>query len=258
MARESTEDVATDAAPGSGDQDDATPADIRRERGRVMSFLNALFPLLTAVLTFVGTLLGLWYPTNNERNDLTEQVEGLRAEVNTLRADNVELEGALQERDEINEIQQAEIDDLRNAGPPGVEGGSSLAVDGDRIGVFRSTENEPLTIPRGYSIDLDSRADNWGISNSTGQGLALTETPDGLRFFVASRTIALMDGEATYDDCNSTTQLTESLSADHMVIGQQFCAQTRQGRWALVTIVDLDHDLQEAAVDIIVWNLDAG
>jgi hypothetical protein len=157
---------------------------------------------------------------------------------------NVDLEDRL-------ESQAATITSLeeelgRPTGPT-VEGGGPVEV-------YRETGAEPLRFNEGYGVDLDTLDDDWGIARgSSTRDLDLATSSEGLRLSTPAGVVSVMGGDGSYEACTRTTDLQLRLSTSETVAGTKFCMKTNRGRWAFVTILDIDRVAEAIILDIVVW-----
>jgi hypothetical protein len=213
--------------------------------------------MLTALITFLGTLVGLWWPTREDRNELADQAAALDDQVNELTVEldnqqqvNVDLEDQVATQEATITSLQEQLDQSSNPSADG-DGPSS---DGGPDAVYRETA-EPLRFNEGYGVDLDTLEDDWGIGQIFGTlDLYLDSSSEGLRLSTPPGVVALMEGDASYDDCNRATDLQQRLSTDETDVGTQFCLKTNGRRWAFVTIVEVDRVGEAIAVDATVWS----
>ena len=94
---------------------------------------------------------------------------------------------------------------------------------------------------------------NWGISS--GGDVQLNRVTGGLHLWIPSHVIALVDNDATYEDCDAQTVLQENLSPEQTVVGRRLCMRTMEGRWAFVKILGLDTERQTVTLHVVVWTL---
>lgn len=231
-----------------------TPDETKVPGGRTIPFFTVLFPMLTAVITFIGTLAGIWWPTNEDRNELAEEASALDQQVGNL---SVELDAQQQVNLDLEDevaTQAATITSLQerldqSSSPP-----SASAPSGGPTPVYRETGDQPLRFNEGYGVDLDTLDDDWGIGRIFGTlDLYLDTSSEGLRLSTPPGVVALMDGEATYQDCDRATDLQQRLSTGETAAGTQFCLRTNGKRWAFVTILEVERVEEAIILDIIVW-----
>ena len=219
----------------------------RRQRHWTMA--ERVLAVLAAALSVVAGGLGIWgAQATSERDDLETTADSIAEERDDL---DDQLEAARQRIDELETAATStttttEADSAGATAPGEVTPGAA--------GVFRQTGDSPVTFAYDYGIDLDTRDVNWGVDS--GGDIHLSKHSDGLSLFIPSGTIALVDQEATYDDCEAQTVLQDSFSAELTVVGQQFCTKTSEGRWAYVEIVGLDPGRETVTLHIVVWTLE--
>ena len=244
---------------------ESTDPDEKAKRGWLWSFcVDKGMPLLTAVLTVLAAALGVWgVKASNDKEKLADTVDALEDRRDAVAEDNATLKSDLADmttsRDDWKDRAEKAEDELANTPTDiGTEtegpGASPDGVTPDPAGIFRQTGSAPVTFAYDYGIDLDSRDKNWGISTSGGD-VQLSRTSEGLYLWIPSRTIALVDKDATYEDCNAQTVLQQDLSAEQTVVGRRLCMKTMEGRWAFVKILGLDTARRTVTLHIVVWTL---
>ncbi len=112
--------------------------------------------------------------------------------------------------------------------------------------------SRPIVLPKGYSIDLDSTADGWGIAASKVRGHDFwnrqsadqVSTPDD---------VAVATATATYADCAATTTRQRGIAGGQLVGNAVFCVRTTEGRWARVTFAGPRGGAGELTIHVLVW-----
>jgi murein DD-endopeptidase MepM/ murein hydrolase activator NlpD len=214
--------------------------------------------MLTALVTFLATLFGIWWPTNEDRKEaadeaaaLDQQVQDLTVELDAQQQVNADLENEVGTQARTITSLQEQLDQ-RSSSPDDDEGPSTPG--GGPTEVYRETGAEPLRFNEGYGVDLDTLDEDWGVGQIFGTlDLYLDSSSEGLRLGTPPGVVAIMDGEASYEDCRRTTDLQDRLSTGETVPGTQFCLKTNGDRWAFVTILEVERAEEAIAVDVVVW-----
>jgi hypothetical protein len=236
-----------------------------KQRGRLWTFcVDKGMPLLTAILTVLAAALGVWgVKATSDKDKLADTVDALEEKRDVVAEDNKALVADLADmttsRDHWKDRAETAdaADELTGPGTDtGTTGVGTTPGDltAEPAGVFRQTGGAPVTFARSYGIDLDSRDKNWGIGTSGGD-VQLNGTTTGLYLWIPSHTIALVDEDATYEDCNAQTVLQPNLSAEQTVVGRRLCVKTMDGRWAFVKILGLDTERETVTLHVVVWTL---
>lgn len=260
------------ASPGPADRAEPAGKKGRRERRaekrqgrrRLWGFLvDRGTELLAAVLTLVAAVLGVWgAQLNNENQELAAEVDSLEDTGSVLRDDNASLTEDLADmtasRDswkERAENARDEPDDLPTVttepavGPDDAPGN----VTPGAAGIFRQTGDAPVTFAVFYGIDLDSQEPNWSVSN--GGDIKFERRTNGFSLDTYGR-VAIVDGDATYEECDAQTVLQSDLTKEQTVVGSQFCVVTNEGRWAYVRIIGLDPERETITLHVVVYTLE--
>ena len=251
--------------PTNGAKGDDPPGQAGKRR-RVWRFLlDRGTELLAAVLTLVAAMLGIWgAQLNNENAELAAEVDTLEDRGGVLREDNESLSEDLADvsasrdswktRAEDAEETLARAEDTPSTtDPTGPENRGPTGGPG-AVPVFRETGDAPVTISDDYGINLDTRDVNWGVSTSSGD----------LRFWLSGTdpmlgtngTVAIVDQPATHEHCEAQTVLQPGIHKEQVVVGQQFCTKTNEGRWAYVNIAGIDTQGGTISLHITVYSLD--
>jgi hypothetical protein len=237
-----------------------------KERGRLWNFVvDKSLPLLAAILTLVAAVLGVWGARlNNYNNALANDVSTLKDQRSVLSEDNASLTADLADMKASRDSWKTRAEAARKTGPDTstTPTADSAAVDPadppgpvapGAAGIFRQTGDKPVTIAASYGIDLDTRDVNWGVDPDSGD-LYLSRSGSDYQLY-GTTTVALVDHEATYDDCEAQTVLQPHLEKEQIVVGGQFCTKTSEGRWAYVKIIGFDTERGTITLHIVVWSL---
>lgn len=240
----------------------------RKRRGWWGFLVNRGSELLAAILTLVAAVLGIWgAQLNNENDELSTQVDTLQDDGSVLREDNASLTEDLADLTTSRDSWKTRAEEAEKALAEADGSTVSTTVPGPTdpddppgdvtpgaAGVFRRTGDNPVTIAASYGIDLDTRDTNWGVNTSGGDLYLSGSGPDYELY--GSGTIALVDSEATYDDCEAQTVLQSRLGKEQTVVGRQFCTKTSEDRWAYVKIVGLDTERGTITLHVVVYTLE--
>lgn len=231
----------------------APPPGLTRDerRHRRWTMAERLLAVLAAALGVAAGVLGVWGTrASTERDELEATADSLVEERNDLSDD------LSQAHDRIDQLETEATSTTTTTTPDNPDDTGADApgtVTPGAAGIFRQTGDEPVTFAAGYGIDLDGRDPNWGVGS--GGDISLSRHSDGLSLFIPSRTIALVDEEPSYADCDAQTVLQDSFSAELTVVGQRMCIRTLDDRWAYVEILGLDPGRETVTLHIVVWTL---
>lgn len=115
--------------------------------------------------------------------------------------------------------------------------------------VWRAEDS--LVIARGYGINLDKTFDesaNWGYSNSA--------LPSDLYFmsdgtlWSSHRVVQTAPDKAA---CDKPGYVTSPLVSDKMTKGTVLCVKSDEGRYARVTVGQVDQKQHTVTIDVLVW-----
>jgi hypothetical protein len=243
--------------------------DGRKRRGWWGFLVNRGTELLAAILTLVAAVLGIWgAQLNNENDELSDRVDSLQDDGSVLREDNASLTEDLADLTTSRDSWKTRAEEAEKALAEAEGSTSSTTVpestDPDDVpgnqtpgaaGVFRQTGDQPVTFASGYGIRLDTRDVNWAV-NTSGGDLFFHRSGVDYRLSVGTNTIALVDHEATYDECDAQTVLQTELGTEQTVVNRQFCMKTYDGRWAYVKIIGLDPGRGTITLHIVVYTLE--
>ncbi|WP_327344106.1 hypothetical protein [Streptomyces europaeiscabiei] len=110
-------------------------------------------------------------------------------------------------------------------------------------------EQSGVSLNSSYSIDLDSRADNWGVERNWPVG-------NDLWFYgsLRSQRIAVVTGQTPGPEtCDRQTAFTREVPSGQLRDGLELCVQTSETRWSWVTVTDLIDGGASVTLDIRVW-----
>lgn len=111
-------------------------------------------------------------------------------------------------------------------------------------------EQSGVSLNSSYSIDLDSRADDWGVERNWPAG-------NDLWFYGALRgqRIAVVTGQTPGSEtCDRQTAFTREVSSGQLRDGLELCVQTSETRWSWVTVTDVIDGGASVTLDLRVWN----
>ena len=224
----------------------------RRRSGGIVKFVSdKAIPLLIAVLGLLAALATAWGATKSaDVNDLQESEVSLERTVTSLAEEKASLEA------QVSEL-EAELAGAEPAVPPGEDepGGSVPPVtsgpSSQPATVLRETGGTPLTFSSGYSIDLDSNAPNWDVSDSGGDLSFFYGSTTGAH--LGTREVSMVDHVPTKQECDDATVLLASLPEEQTRDGVQFCMRSNDERTTYVHVVDINEEAETVTLDIVVW-----
>jgi hypothetical protein len=239
----------------------------RKRRGWWGFLVNRGTELLAAILTLVAAVLGIWgAQLNNENDELSDRVDTLEDGGSVLRDDNASLTEDLADLTTSRDSWKTRAEEAEKALAEAEGSTSSTTVpattDPDdppgsttpaAAGIFRQTGSSPVTFAVGYGIDLDSQESNWSVSS--GGDVYLRHATNGYSLYTYGQ-VALVDQEASYEQCDAQTVLQNDLNKEQTVVGRQFCTVTSENRWAYVKIVGLDTERETITLHIVVYSLE--
>lgn len=113
-------------------------------------------------------------------------------------------------------------------------------------GIRRESGDEPVVLPTGQSIDLDSSQPDWGQS-AFRPGNDLQYSGNNLSTLGAAPASA----QVTVNDCMALTAYRIWVFADELDTGTVFCAKTNEGAYARLTIIARTDE--QLTLDLVVW-----
>jgi hypothetical protein len=233
----------------------------RRRRGVIGFITDKGIPLLIAVLGLLAALAGTWGAlATADASDLEDTNASLERQIEILDGENdalgEEIEALTADRDRWKERAEGAPtgspdtpDDGGTTTPPPTTGPS-----GDDSTVLRQSGTSPIVFSSSYSIDLDSDAPDWDVSDTSGAGWDLyfyTSPSSGPQ--LSTREVSLVDHVPTEAECDDATVLQAQLPREETRQGVQMCMRTTEDRLAYVHIASIDEDAETIAVDVIVW-----
>jgi len=114
----------------------------------------------------------------------------------------------------------------------------------------------PVVLTDGYAFDLDSRDDDWNIARA--EYVYFAANLD-LRLFTLLDVqvgIVKVAPSAGYFDCVESAGRQTEIAHDNFFVGDTFCVETDEGRWARVVITSKEIDntySTRVAMDVVVW-----
>jgi cell division protein FtsB len=212
-----------------------------------LSIIEKSLGAMTALLVLLTTLLGVVAKkSSDERGHLADTVSRERSTNEALTRQNADL------RNE-NASLSHEIDQLKASAGSAV--GASRPADATSptpVSIFRKSDG-PVVVRKDQSIDLDSTAPDWSVTNSTDGTLSFPGYLRELISFGANR-ISLVTTEPRYDKCaDRSLQYLDNLTPEQTKAGALLCVKTFGGRLAGVRIVDVGPAASFVSLDITVW-----
>jgi hypothetical protein len=217
--------------------------------------------LLIAVLGLLAALAGTWgalatadaSDLENTNSSLERQIEILDGENDAL---GQEIEELTADRDRWKERAES-----APTGSPDTSAGGGTATpppttgpSGNDSAVLRQSGGSPIVFSSSYSVDLDSDAPDWDVSDTSGAGWDLyfySSPSSGPQ--LSTREVSLVDHVPTEAECDNATVLQPKLPREQTRQGVQMCMRTTEDRLAYVHIASIDEDAGTIAVDVIVW-----
>jgi hypothetical protein len=138
------------------------------------------------------------------------------------------------------------------------DAGPSAETDASMVGgasVLRESGDDPIVLTEGYTVDLDSEADDWEVQTSNSGGDLYFGYDGGMD---TSSDVAFLQGEPDVDRCRATTELHNRASQSQIGTGVSFCLrETTEGRVAWITVRDIRNGPNQLVLDVVVWDVSA-
>ena len=221
-----------------------TPSQEKKGDGFLAAVTKSWLPFLTAILVLATAGLGLY------TKQVADQRDEAQAGSDELEAQKQELEQQIADLEEQKATLEADLQEAQQPAitTPTPRGGTTATTLDPTPEVLRQTGGTPVTIAWGKGIDLDSGADNWGVSGGGDVSTSFTPTISGAEY-------SLVAEPPTPVSCAATTLPITYIDDAQTVVGQQFCVHTNDERWAYVRIAAIDSEARTISFDVTVWKL---